>query len=48
MINPNEEIFEDVVIDETPAIFTSLRLDRNKLPQGVFAYDIRHTDDDGM
>ncbi len=48
MINPNNEKFEEVVAGETPAIFTSLRLDREKLPQGVFAYDIRHADDDGM
>ena len=48
MINPNIETFEEIVIGDTPAIFTSLRLDREKLPQGVFAYDIRHADDDGM
>jgi hypothetical protein len=48
MINPNNEKFEEVVVNETPAIFTSLRLERDKLPQGVFAYDIRHADDDGM
>ena len=48
MINSNEEKFEEVVIGETPVIFTSLRLDRDKLPQGIFAYDIRHADDDGM
>ena len=48
MTNPNEEIYEEVVIGETPAIFTSLRLDRDKLPEGIFAYDIRHADDDGM
>ena len=48
MINPNNEKFEEVVVGETPAIFTSLRLDRDELPQGVFAYDIRHADDDGM
>lgn len=32
MTNPNEEIFEEVVVGETPAIFTSLRLERDKLP----------------
>lgn len=48
MINPNDEKFEEVVIGETLAIFTSLRLDRDKLPKDVFAYDIRHADDDGM
>lgn len=48
MTNPNEETFEEVVIGETPAIFTSLRIDRDELPQGVLAYDIRHADDDGM
>ncbi len=48
MMNPNEETFEEAVIDETPAIFTSFRINRDKLPQDVFAYDIRHADDDGM
>ena len=48
MINPNNETFEEVDIGDIPAIFTSLRLDRDKLPEGVFAYDIRHADDDGM
>ncbi|MCK5129133.1 MAG: DUF3846 domain-containing protein [Clostridiales bacterium] len=48
MINPYEEKFEEVVIGKISAIFTSLRLDRDKLPQRVFAYDIRHADDDGM
>jgi len=48
MIDPNEETFEEVVIGDTLAIFTSLRLDRDKLPQGVFTYDIRHADNDGM
>lgn len=48
MINPNEETYEEILIGDIPAIFTSLRIDRDKLPQGVFAYDIRHADEDGM
>ncbi len=48
MMNPNKETFEEVFIGDILAIFTSLRLDRDKLPQDVFAYDIRHADDDGI
>lgn len=34
-------IFEDV-----DCIFTELRVDRTSLPDNVYCYDIRHTDDD--
>lgn len=48
MINPNNESFEQVSVFDTPALFTSDRIDREKLPEGAYAYDIRHSDDDGM
>lgn len=48
MTNPNNESFEQVSVFDTSALFTSLRLDRNELPTGVYAYDVRHADDDGM
>lgn len=46
--NPNKESYEQVSIFDKPALFTSLRLDRDKLPEGVYKYEIRHSDEDGM
>jgi len=43
--NPNKESYEQVSIFDKPALFTSLRLDRDQLPEGVYKYDIRHSDE---
>ncbi len=43
--NAMEESFEEVTIFGKPAIFTSLRIDRNTIPRGYYAYEIRHDDD---
>lgn len=29
-------------------LFTGARIDRDTLPRGIYAYDLRHGDDDGM
>jgi hypothetical protein len=47
-INPNNESYEQVTIFDTQALFTSNRIDKSMLPDDVYAYDIRHSDDDGM
>ncbi len=47
-INPNEEVFEQAFVFDKPALFTSLRIDKSKLPEGVFAYDVRHSDYNGF
>ena len=41
---PLEITLEDGVI--CTGVFTPLRLDRHTLPEGKFAYDCRHDDDD--
>lgn len=46
--DPNKETYEQVSIFGKPALFTTSRLDRNELPDGVHQYDIRHSDEDGF
>jgi len=45
--NAIEETYDPVTLFNKPALFTVLRIDRNTVPEGLFAYDIRHSDDDG-
>lgn len=45
MIDILEEIFEKIEINEQQVLFSNSRIDRNSLPRGVFAYDIRSSDD---
>ena len=40
--------FEEVSLLDKKALFTSMRLDRATLPKGMYAYDIRSSDDDGF
>jgi len=42
--NAMTEIFEEVEILGKPALFTCGRLDRNTVPSGYHAYDVRHDD----
>ncbi len=39
--------FDPVELFNRPALFTNERVDRETVPEGLFAYDIRHGDDDG-
>lgn len=41
----SEADFTEVEINGVSALFTDLRIDRNTLPPGVSAYDIRSSDD---
>lgn len=43
--NAMEESFEEVTILDMPALFTSLRIDRNTVPVGYHVYEVRHDDD---
>jgi hypothetical protein len=43
-VNAMEEIFEEVTILDMPALFTSLRIDRNTVPHGYHVYEVRHDD----
>jgi len=44
-VNPNTENYEQVTVFGQPALFTSLRIFRDQLPERVYAYDVRHSDD---
>lgn len=44
--NALEEEFEVVTVCNIPMLFTSSRVDRATIPQGLYAYDVRHSDDD--
>ncbi|MFR9514441.1 MAG: LPD28 domain-containing protein [Rikenellaceae bacterium] len=43
-----KQTFEKIEINNREALFTNGRIDRDKVPQGYYAYDIRHGDDDDM
>ena len=45
--NIGNETFESMTINDTPALFTDMRIDRNAVPEGLYAYDIRESDDGG-
>ena len=48
-INANEADYEHFELLGHDALFTNLRIDRKTLPEGLYAYDIRDSDDcDGM
>ena len=39
------ESFEFMTINDTPSWFTDMRINRNAVPEGLYAYDIRESDD---
>ena len=43
--NIGNETFESMTINDTPALSTDMRIDRNAVPEGLYAYDIRESDD---
>ena len=43
--NIGNETFESMTINDTTALFTDMRIDRNAVPEGLYAYDIRESDD---
>ncbi len=45
--NAIAETYDPVTLFGKPALFTPLRIDRKTVQEGLFAYDIRHSDDDG-
>ncbi len=44
-INANEAKYEHFEILGNDALFTCLRIDRESLPKGLYAYDLRDCDD---
>ncbi len=45
-INAYEESYEAIEILGKEALFSNARSDRASLPEGIYGYDIRHTNDD--
>lgn len=43
--NAMAEQFDEITVCGKPALFTSIRLDRNTIPDCLYAYDVRHDDD---
>ncbi len=41
-----KQTFEKIEINNREALFTNDRIDRSQVPQGYYAYDIRHDDED--
>ena len=39
--NIGNETFESMTINDMPSLFTDMRIDRNAVPEGLYAYDIR-------
>ena len=44
-INAKEGDYEKLDILSFTVLFTCLRIDRNTIPDGLYAYDLRHDDD---
>jgi hypothetical protein len=44
-VNALEETYESVELFDKPALFTNARIDRDTIPPGFFACDIREDDD---
>ena len=43
--NARTEQYEEITVFGKPALFTGCRLDRGTVPEGLYAYDVRHDDD---
>ena len=41
--NIGNETFESMTINDTPALFTDMRIDRNAVPEGLYAYCLLYT-----
>ena len=42
----DKEEYDEIELFDKPALFSNGRVDRDKLPEGLFAYDLRGSDDD--
>lgn len=41
------EHYEEITVCGKPALFTSIRIKRDTVPDGLYAYDVRHDDEYG-
>lgn len=44
-IGVNEYPFEEVTVFGQPMIFSTFRINRDTIPKGFYAYDVRHDDE---
>lgn len=45
-VDARNEIFEHIELFDSAAMFTNARVDRSTVPDGLFCYDVRGSDDD--
>lgn len=45
-VDARNEIFEHIELFDSPAMFTNARVDRSTVPEGLFCYDVRGSDND--
>lgn len=43
--NALTEHYEEITVCGKPALFTSIRIKRDTVPEGLYAYDVRHDDE---
>ena len=43
--NAMNERYEEITVCGKPALFTSIRIKRDTIPDGLYAYDVRHDDE---
>ena len=43
--NAMTEHYEEITVCGKPALFTSIRIRRDTIPDGLYAYDVRHDDE---
>ena len=43
--NAMTEHYEEITVCGKPALFTNFRIKRDTVPDGLYAYDVRHDDD---
>ena len=45
IFNAMTERYEEITVCGKPALFTSIRIKRDTVPDGLYAYDVRHDDE---
>lgn len=43
--NALTEHYEEITVCGKPALFTSIRIKRDTVPDGLYTYDVRHDDE---
>ncbi len=43
--NAMTEHYEEITVCGKPALFTSIRIKRDTIPDGLYVYDVRHDDE---